>query len=162
MFALYAVDLAIYIYVCIFFFFPLSILVRFASVLLMTHKNIPGSPRMVKYGRHSVKPELCRTHEFHRPEYEYTAVTGLSNRSSVAHWSIPVAAIIPATPNKLSMKPITWQRVAAIVLSFLKRSHWIQKLTASLQHCGWVFEYDISRCEVKKDFASDPACLHTA
>lgn len=69
--------------------------------------EVPGSPRMVKYGRHSVKPELCRTHDLHRPEYEYTAVTGLSKRSSVAHWSIPVAAIIPATPNKLSTKPIT-------------------------------------------------------
>lgn len=62
---------------------------------------------MVKYGRHSVKPELCRTHEFHRPEYENTAVTGLSKRSCVDHWSIPVAAIIPATPNRLRRKPIT-------------------------------------------------------
>lgn len=62
---------------------------------------------MVKYGRHSDRPELCRTHDLHRPEYEYTAVTTLLNRSSVAHWSIAVAAMIPAIPIKLSTKPIT-------------------------------------------------------
>lgn len=28
---------------------------------------LPGSPRMVKYGRHSVKPELCRTQLLHSP-----------------------------------------------------------------------------------------------
>lgn len=61
---------------------------------------------MVKYGLHSVKPELCRTHDLHRPEYEYTDTTMLSLRSSVAHGSIPVAAMIPAIPNKLSTKPI--------------------------------------------------------
>lgn len=60
---------------------------------------------MVKYGRHSVKPELCLTQDLHRPEYEYTAVTTLSKRSCVAHWSIPVAAIIPAIPIKLRTKP---------------------------------------------------------
>lgn len=30
------------------------------------------------------------------------------------------------------------------------------------QHCGCELEYDIGRCEVKKDFTNDPACLHTA
>ncbi|TNN39680.1 hypothetical protein EYF80_050157 [Liparis tanakae] len=73
-----------------------------------SYRQRPGVVKwMVKYGRHSVNPELCRTHEFHRPEYENTAVTGLSKRSCVDHWSIPVAAMIPATPNRLRRKPIT-------------------------------------------------------
>lgn len=61
--------------------------------------TLPGWPRMVKFGCHSVKPELrlCRDSDLHRPEYEQKALTMFWLRScAVAHWSIAVAAISPA------------------------------------------------------------------
>lgn len=105
------------------------------------NKRLPGRPRMVKYGRHSVKPELCRTQDRHRPEYEYTAVTTLSKRSSVAHWSIPVEATIPAKPIKLRTKPITWHSVAAMVPSLLRR--WKQQLKPETLGCNLFSELQL-------------------
>lgn len=76
---------------------------------------LPDSPRMVKYGRHSVKPELCRTQLLHSPWYWNTAVTGLSYRSCVLHVSMAVAMMLPPTPSDDTRNPITWQRVVDMV-----------------------------------------------
>lgn len=76
---------------------------------------LPGSPRMVKYGRHSVKPELCRTQLLHSPWYWNTAVTGLSYRSCVLHVSMAVAMMLPPTPSRDTRNPITWQMVVDMV-----------------------------------------------
>lgn len=76
---------------------------------------LPGSPRIVKYGRHSVKPELCRTQLLHSPWYWNTAVTGLSYRSCVLHVSMAVAMMLPPTPSDDTRNPITWQMVVDMV-----------------------------------------------
>lgn len=76
--------------------------------------RLPGRPRMVKYGRHSVNPELCCTQLLQSPSYWNTEVTGLSYRSWVLHISIPVAAMQPARPRRDRRSPTTWHVVVAM------------------------------------------------
>lgn len=84
--------------------------------------HLPGRPRMVKYGRHSVNPELCCTQLLQSPSYWNTEVTGLSYRSWVLHISIPVAAMQPARPRRDKRSPTTWHVVVAMALAAGPRS----------------------------------------
>lgn len=67
-------------------------------------------------------PYAVPTHDFHSPEYVYTFVTTVKDRSCKLHMSIAVAADIKNWPSADNMNPINWNIKAAISDVPLKRT----------------------------------------